>query len=171
MADAKTLYHHALQLCDSYFEKKSGLANADGVVAMLIASQMLGASSFHVLEEHNVDLMEVSDIFREAMKLGSTNTVDWLNGLSNFFAVEQPDPVEASVGLALRAVNGAGGDQREALIRILAAAKMLARSAQLTKPEQARATQQAELLEARAAAMSSEEPSNSPLFQSSGGSA
>ena len=170
MADAKTLYHHALQLCDSYFEKKSGLANADGVVAMLIASQMLGASSFHVLEEHNVDLMEVSDIFREAMKLGSTNTVDWLNGLSNFFAVEQPDPVEACVGLALRAVNGAGGNQREALIRILAAAKMLARAEQLTKSEQERVKQQAELLEARAAAMS-EEPSGSTLFQSSGGSA
>jgi hypothetical protein len=163
--DAKTLYHHALKLCDSYFEKSTGLESdesdnpvhgVDSVLAMFVASQMLGATCFHVLEVHDVDLIHASSVFREAMKRGSDSTAGWLDGLGNFFAVEQPDSMEASAGLALRAMNGAGSNRREALVRILAAARILARSEGLSAPERSSVKQQAELLEARIEAVISD---------------
>ena len=102
----------------------------------LVAAQMVSAmavASLDALTAGEID--RFADLTREALKHGTQTSLFWLHILHTTFVLPEEDRELAAAGLSVHAVEASGRNEREALLRLLAAADVLGRDVNPTADE------------------------------------
>lgn len=94
----------------------------------LVAAQMISAMAVAALDALTAGEIDgFADLTRGALCFGTETSLFWLHILHTTFVMPEQDRELAAAGLSVHAVESSGHNEREALLRLLAAADVLGR--------------------------------------------